>query len=92
MAGGLAGEQLERGVVIDVDAGGRFGQHAAVAMIGVLAKADVGDDQNVGGAFGRLDRALDDSLIAIGIAAQRNLWRRERRTESRPPAPDPAAA
>ena len=71
VTGGLAGEQLERGVVIDVDAGRRFGQHAAVAMIGVLANADVGDHQDVGGAFGRFDSALDDSLIAVRIGAQR---------------------
>ena len=50
---------------------GRFRQHAAVAMIGVLAKADVGDDQHVGGPFGRFDRPLDDSLVAVRIAAQR---------------------
>ena len=73
MAGRLAGQQLERGVVVDVDPAGRFRQHAAVAMIGVLAKTDVGDDQHVGGSFGRLDRALDDSLLAVRIAAQRIL-------------------
>ena len=69
MTGGLPGEQFERGVVVDVDAGGRFGQHAAVAVIGVLAKADVGDYEYIGSAFGGLDGALDDSLIAVGIAS-----------------------
>ena len=56
-----AREQLERLVVVD-DAVGA--QHAAVAVRGVLAQAEVGDDQQV--RVGGLDRArgeLDHALV-----------------------------
>ena len=49
---GGAGQQLERRVVVDVAVGA---QHAAVAVVGVLAQAHVGDDEQIG--VGGLDGA-----------------------------------
>ena len=88
-----AGEQLERLVVVD-DAVGA--QHAAVAVRGVLAQAEVGDDQQV--RMGGLDRPrgeLDHALVvpragAFGVLARRQPEEQhggdaERVRRSRPP-------
>ena len=82
---GGAGEQLERGVVVD-DAVGA--QHAAVAVARVLAQAQVGDHEQVG--IGGLDRArgeLDDALVVPRARALLVLGRRAARTAAPPGCP-----
>ena len=82
MADGLLAEQLERRVVVDVDSAASLVDHAAVAVVGVFAEADVGDHEQVGRGFLRgFDRLLHDALVAAGIAARRRLSFAECRTE-----------
>ena len=47
LADGGAGEQIEGGVVLDLEAVAGFDDHAAVAVAGVLAEADVGDEDQL---------------------------------------------
>ena len=59
-------EQLERRVVVDLVAA----EHAAVAVRGVLAEADVGQEQQLGKARPeRTERLLDDPLGDPGARA-----------------------
>ena len=61
-----AREQLERGVVVDLLAA----QHAAVAVRGVLAEADVGEQEQLGEARPqRTERLLDDPVGDPGTRA-----------------------
>ena len=46
-AGGGAGKQVEGGVVVDFEAVCSFDHHAAVAVAGVFAEADVGDENEL---------------------------------------------
>ena len=70
VAEGLTGDQLQRGVVVDVRASGALVHHAAMPVIGVFAKADVGDQEQVRRRFlGCAQRLLHDPLIAGRIAA-----------------------
>ena len=82
VADGLLAEQLERGVVVDIHPAGVVVDHAAVAVIGVFAEADVGDDEQVRrGVLRRLHRLLDDAAVAVRIAAERRPSRPECRRE-----------
>ena len=67
----LLGQQLERGVVVDVRAAGRVAGHAALPVVGVLAETDVGDDQEIArGPLGDADGLGNDALGAQGVAAE----------------------
>ena len=50
-------EQIERGIVVDFEAVAAFDNHAAVAVAGVFAKADVGDEDQLFGGAGSADGA-----------------------------------
>ena len=70
MRQGFRGQQLEGFVVVDV----AVLDHSTVAVVGVFAHADIGDD----GEFGHLfldgaDRALNDAMVAVGVLADRIL-------------------
>ena len=55
----------KRGVVVDVHPAAGFGQRAAMAVIGVLAEAQVGDHQQPGRRLpGDPDGLLDDPVVA----------------------------
>ncbi len=59
---GTGGEPFERGVVVDV----AVDDLAAVAVAGVLAVADVGDDDEFGvGGFDGADGLLDDAVVVV---------------------------
>jgi hypothetical protein len=61
----LPAQQIERGIVVDIDAAGVLAQHTAVAVVHVLAEANVGDHQQIRGhLLGQLDRALHDPFVA----------------------------
>ena len=58
-------------IVVDVEPAGRAADRAAMAVVGVFAAADVGDDQEIAGRLlGRADRLGDDARVAGGVAAQ----------------------
>ncbi len=91
-----AGDQLERGVVVDV----AVAEHAAVAVGGVLAEAGVGDHDEVGvRLLQRPDRHLHDALVVVGAGAGLVLVRRDPEQDHRrhaggvrprrPPRPGP---
>ncbi len=66
MGEGLGGEQLQGLVVVDV----AVLDHAAVAVVGVLAQADIGDHgqlRNLG--LDGADGLLDDAGVAVGVLA-----------------------
>ena len=78
MAHRLPGEQLERRIVVDVGPPGLLVNDPAVAMIGVFAAANVGDDEHLGRDFAdRLNRLLNNAVIRKRIAANRVLLRRD---------------
>ena len=61
------GEQLERHVVVDRAV---VAHHAAVAVDGVLAEADVGDHHELGvRVLDRAHRELHDALVVVGARA-----------------------
>ena len=47
VADGLLGQERQRGVVVDVHPAADLGQRAAMAVVGVLAEAQVGDHQQI---------------------------------------------
>ena len=64
----LARREFERGVVGDF----AVFDHAAVAVVGVFAKADIGDDQEIEFGFANgFDSALDDALCVKRALAAR---------------------
>ena len=70
MTNSLAGEQFERSVVVDIHATRGIVDDAAVAVTGVLAKANIGNDQQVRrGLFGSRDSRLHDAVLGVGVAA-----------------------
>ena len=72
-----AGEQLERRVVVDPTSP-PVAQDPAVAVVGVLAQAHVGDHEQVGvRGLDRARRELDDALVVPGARAHLVLGRRE---------------
>ncbi len=75
MGEGDAGQELERLVVQQVPV---LVQHAAVAVIRVLAEADVGDDDEIRArVLEAADRLLDDAVLREALEAQRVLRRRD---------------
>ncbi len=67
---GLATQQFQRGVVVHIRSARRVGQHAAMTVVGIFTKADVGDDQQLGcGLFDGGQALLDNALVAVGVAA-----------------------
>ena len=67
---GGAGQQFQRGVVVHRDLAADLAQRAAVAVVGVLAQAGVGNDAHP--RMRRLDgprRHLDDALVRIRLRA-----------------------
>ena len=90
----LLGQQGQRRVVVDVRPPGRLAQRAAMSVIGVLAKADVGNHQQVGkGRLRRADGLGDDARIARGVAPKASFSLECRRGSPRPvPAPKPREA
>ena len=76
LADGGAGKQLERGIVGDFEIGigavARFDDHAAMAVAGVLAEANVGDEDQLFSGCGLLERAqrlLHDAVFIPGAGA-----------------------
>ena len=68
---GLPGEQLQRGVVVDVHPAGDSLERPAMAVVGVLAEADVGDHQQLRrGLLGDPDRLLHDPVVARAADAR----------------------
>ena len=71
MNDGLPGEHLEGGVVIYVQPAAALGQCAAVAVVGELAEADVGDDEQIGHRILQTANGLGhDSRLAGGVASR----------------------
>ena len=67
MGESLGCKQLEGLVVVDI----AILDHAAVAVIGVLTHADVGDYQQFGNfGLNRLDGLLNDAGVGIGVLAE----------------------
>ena len=59
-------------------------QHAAVAVIGVLAQTHVGDDEKIRqGVLQRTDRALDDAVVVEVLVANRILGGRDAEEQHR---------
>ena len=84
VADGLLGQQRQRRVVVDVEPAAGLGQRAAVAVVGVLAEAQVGDHQQPGRLpLGDPDRLLDDPVVARGGRAARVLVLRDAEEEDR---------
>ena len=50
----VVGEQIEGGVILDLEAVAGLDDHAAVAVAGVLAEADVGDEHQLLGRLATL--------------------------------------
>jgi hypothetical protein len=89
VAHGLASEQFQRGIVVHVGAAAALGQHAAVAVVGVLAEADVGDRQQFGRrVFDCPQRLLHDAAVAQRVAADVVLLSRDAE-QNDPPQPQP---
>ena len=66
---------------------------AAVAVVGVLAQADVGDDEQLGvRVLDRARRELDDALVVVGAGALGVLARRGCRTAARAGRPSACAS
>ena len=60
------GKQFKRGVVLDR----AVLDHAAMAVAGILAEADVGDDRQVRHlVLDGLDRVLHNALVGVALAA-----------------------
>jgi hypothetical protein len=66
MAHGLLDKQGERGVVVDVEAAAGLHKRPAVAVVGVLAEAQVGDDQQVRRLALRQANGLLDDAVVVG--------------------------
>ena len=74
----LPGQQLQRGVVVHVHSTRMIVDDAAVTVIGVFAKADIGNDEQVRCCVLRgLHRLLHDAAVAVRIAALRILLSRD---------------
>ena len=68
VADALLREERQRRVVVDVELAAAVVQDAAMAVIGVLAEALVGDEQHVGavGLAQRAERLLHDAVVLRG--------------------------
>ena len=63
----LLGQERKRRVVVDVHPAAELGQRAAMAVVGVLAEAEVGDHQEIGrDSPGEPDGLLHDPVVAEG--------------------------
>ena len=88
---GLLGQQFQRGIVLHVEPAGRAADRPAMAMIGIFAAADVGDDEKLAGRLlGRADGLGDDARVAGGVAAQ-GILRLGMPKSITPPSPSSAA-
>ena len=78
---GAPGEDRERGVVVHVAVPV---EDPAMAVVGVLAEADVGDHKDAwNGILDSADRGLDDPLVGVCVFPQRVLLRRDAEKEDR---------
>jgi len=67
MAYRCPGQQVQGGIIVD----DLSLNNPAVAMIGILAKADIRDNRQVGNAaFNRLDSLLHDTVFIVGRRSQ----------------------
>ncbi len=64
---GLLDQQGKGRVVVDVDPAADLGQRPAMAMVGVFAKTQVSDHQEIGRDLpGKADGLLHDAVVAGG--------------------------
>ncbi len=79
------GHQRKRGVVLEVRAVGSFSNNAAVAVVGVLAGADIGNDYHLRQPFLDLpDGPLDDAVRCIGFGRLAVFCGRDTKEDHRP--------
>jgi hypothetical protein len=71
MGQGRPGQKIQGTVVVD----GMAVHKAAVAVVGILAQADIGDHASSGSAvFDGANGPLDDAVFGVGLGAQRGLF------------------